>query len=40
MITERSRRAKRFKAKSGIENALCGAPYGYNYIRKTELTTV
>lgn len=36
MIKERSRRGKRFKAKSGIVNVLCGAPYGYNYIRKTE----
>ena len=36
MIKERSRRGKRFKAKSGVVNVLCGAPYGYNYIRKTE----
>ena len=36
MIKERSRRGKRFKAKSGIVNVLCGAPYGYSYIRKTE----
>jgi site-specific DNA recombinase len=36
MITERSRRGKRFKAKSGVVNVLGGAPYGYNYIRKTE----
>lgn len=35
MIKERSRRGKRFKAKSGIVSVLCGAPYGYNYIRKT-----
>ena len=38
MIKERSRRGKRFKAKSGIVSVLCGAPYGYNYIRKTEET--
>lgn len=38
MIKERSRRGKRFKAKSGVVNVLCGAPYGYNYIRKTEDT--
>jgi len=38
MIKERSRRGKRFKAKSGVVNVLCGAPYGYNYIKKTEAT--
>jgi site-specific DNA recombinase len=38
MIKERSRRGKRFKAKSGVVNVLCGAPYGYNYIKKTEDT--
>jgi len=36
MIRERSRRGKRFKAKTGIVNVLSGAPYGYHYIRKTE----
>ncbi|MDQ3846435.1 MAG: recombinase family protein, partial [Bacteroidota bacterium] len=36
MIKERSRRGKRFKAKSGVVNVLCGAPYGYDYIKKTE----
>lgn len=39
MIKERSRRGKRFKAKSGVVNVLGGAPYGYNYIRKTEDAT-
>lgn len=38
IIKERSRRGKRFKAKSGVVNVLCGAPYGYNYIRKTDDT--
>src|SRR6266536_955659 len=38
-IKERSRRGKRFKAKEGIVNVLCGAPYGYNYIRKTQETS-
>ena len=38
MIKERSRRGKRFKAKSGEVSVLCGAPYGYNYIKKTEET--
>ena len=37
MIKERSRRGKRHKARSGIINVLSGAPFGYNYIRKTEL---
>jgi site-specific DNA recombinase len=36
MIKERSRRGKRFKAKNGIVNVLSGAPYGYNYIGKTQ----
>lgn len=35
-ITERTRRGKRFRAKSGLVNVLCGAPYGYKYIKKTE----
>jgi site-specific DNA recombinase len=38
MIKERSRRGKRYKAKAGIINVLSGAPYGYNYIRRTEDT--
>jgi site-specific DNA recombinase len=37
-IKERSRRGKRFKAKSGVVSVLCGAPYGYNYIKKTDDT--
>jgi site-specific DNA recombinase len=36
MIKERSRRGKRFKARSGVVSVLCGAPYGYNYIKKTD----
>lgn len=36
-IMERSRRGKRHKARCGIVNVLGGAPYGYNYIKKTEL---
>jgi site-specific DNA recombinase len=35
-ITERTRRGKRFRAKSGLVNVLSGAPYGYKYIKKTE----
>jgi site-specific DNA recombinase len=33
---ERSRRGKRHRALQGVVNVLCGAPYGYRYIRKTE----
>jgi site-specific DNA recombinase len=36
MIKERTRRGKRFKAKTGIVNVLSGAPYGYHYVRRTE----
>ncbi len=35
-IMERSRRGKRHKAKQGCVNVLSNAPYGYNYIKKTE----
>src|SRR6201982_1922402 len=35
-ILERSRRGKRHRAMQGVVNVLCGAPYGYRYIRKTE----
>ena len=35
IITERSRRGKRHKAKTGVVNVLGGAPYGYNYRKKT-----
>ena len=35
-ILERSRRGKRHRALQGVVNVLCGAPYGYRYIRKTE----
>lgn len=38
MIKERCRRGKLHKARSGIVNVLVGAPFGYNYIKKTELT--
>ena len=39
MIKERSRRGKIFKAKSGVISVLGGAPYGYNYIKKTDETS-
>src|ERR1700682_6638049 len=32
-ILERSRRGKRHRAKAGEVSVLCGAPYGYCYIR-------
>jgi site-specific DNA recombinase len=34
-ILERSRRGKRHRAKAGEISVLCGAPYGYRYVRKT-----
>ena len=37
-ITERTRRGKRHRARCGLVNVLCGAPYGYRYVRKTETT--
>jgi len=36
IIKERSRRGKRYKAKMGVVSVLGGAPYGYNYIKKTD----
>ncbi len=35
-IVERTRRGKRFRARSGSVNVLSGAPYGYRYIKKTQ----
>ena len=37
-IIERGRRGKLHKAKNGIVNVLSGAPYGYNYIKKTDVS--
>ncbi|MFL5282459.1 MAG: recombinase family protein [Rhodopila sp.] len=34
-ILERSRRGKRYRAKAGEVSVLCGAPYGYRYIHKS-----
>lgn len=36
IIKERTRRGKRYKAKMGVVSVLGGAPYGYNYIKKTD----
>jgi len=35
-ILERSRRGKRHRAQQGVVNVLCGAPYGYQYVRKSD----
>jgi site-specific DNA recombinase len=35
-IAERTRRGKRHRAKAGCVNVLCGAPYGYRCIKKSE----
>ena len=35
-ITERCRRGKRHRAKTGLVNVLSGAPYGYRYLKKTD----
>jgi site-specific DNA recombinase len=37
-ILERSRRGKRHRALQGVVNVLCGAPYGYRYLRKSDHT--
>ncbi len=37
-IAERSRRGKRYRAKTGCVNVLSGAPYGYRYVKKNEAT--
>jgi len=38
-IAERTRRGKRYRAQSGLVNVLCGAPYGYRYVKKSETST-
>jgi len=35
-ILERCRRGKLHRARNGMVNPLSGAPYGYNYVRKTD----
>lgn len=35
-ILERSRRGKRYAARTGTVSVLCGAPYGYRYVGKHE----
>ena len=38
-IAERTRRGKRYRAQGGLVNVLCGAPYGYRYVKKSENST-
>jgi len=38
-IMERARRGKRHRAKMGSVSVLSRAPYGYNYVRKTEVSS-
>ena len=38
MIAERSRRGKRYRAKAGSVNVLSGAPCGYRYHKKREIS--
>lgn len=38
-IAERTRRGKRYRAQGGLVNVLCGAPYGYRYVKKLENST-
>jgi site-specific DNA recombinase len=35
-ILERTRRGKTHRARCGTVNVLCGAPFGYRYVRKSE----
>jgi site-specific DNA recombinase len=38
-IAERTRRGKRHRAQQGCVSVLCGAPYGYRYVKKSEGAT-
>jgi site-specific DNA recombinase len=38
LIIERTRRGKAFRARAGLVNVLGGAPFGYRYIRRTDLS--
>ena len=38
LIIERTRRGKAFRARAGVVNVLSGAPYGYRYIRRSDLS--
>ena len=38
-ITERTRRGKKHRAKAGSVNVLSGAPFGFRYVKKTEISS-
>ena len=38
LIIERTRRGKAFRARAGVVNVLGGAPFGYRYIRRSEIS--
>jgi site-specific DNA recombinase len=38
LIIERTRRGKAFRARAGVVNVLGGAPFGYRYIRRTDMS--
>jgi site-specific DNA recombinase len=38
LIIERTRRGKAFRARAGMVNVLGGAPFGFRYIRRTEVS--
>jgi DNA invertase Pin-like site-specific DNA recombinase len=38
LIIERTRRGKAFRARSGVVNVVAGAPFGYRYVRRTEIS--
>jgi site-specific DNA recombinase len=37
LIMERTRRGKAFRARAGMVNVLGGAPFGYRYVRRTDI---
>jgi site-specific DNA recombinase len=38
-IAERTRRGKKYRARAGSVNVLSGAPFGFHYVRKTEMSS-
>ena len=38
LIMERTRRGKAFRARAGVVNVLGGAPYGYRYVRRSDVS--
>ena len=38
LIMERTRRGKAFRARAGVVNVLGGAPFGYRYIRRSDIS--